>query len=337
MKYVAAKPCKIGNFGADCLPNDRDSQSTQRIELTKRPSNACPTHRGGNPNVASSCSGSRLLLPRLAMLRLRDSQKSLWDELLPPQARTLGAELMAVDACLADDRFFEPYRQRFHTLIGRPTVPVETYLRLMYLKHRYRLGYEMLVREVTDSLHWRHFCHLALDAPVPHPTTLSKLTRKYGPDVVHDLNRVLVQRACEHKLLRSRKLRMDTTVVQAPIEYPTDIGLLAASARVVTRTVRRLQAAGAAVRTAFRSRARSIKRSLAAVGRSLRMRTEEAKAAVVTQTARVLRLTQQLSGQAQRVLHNSRHLGRQTAGRTAAFVHRTRERLRRQLTLTTRV
>ena len=271
------------------------------------------------------------------MLRLRDPQDSLWDQLLPPQARTLGAELMAVDACLADDRFFEPYRQRFHSLIGRPTVPVETYLRLMYLKHRYRLGYEMLVREVTDSLHWRHFCHLALDAPVPHPTTLSKLTRKYGPDVVHDLNRVLVQRASAHKLLRSRKLRMDTTVVQAPIEYPTDIGLLAASARVVTRTVRRLQAAGAAVRTAFRSRARSIKRSLAAVGRSLRMRTEEAKAAVVTQTARVLRLTQQLSGQAQRVLHNSRHLGRQTAGRTAAFVHRTRERLRRQLTLTTRV
>jgi len=164
------------------------------------------------------------------MLRLRDPQDSLWDQLLPPQARTLSAELTAVDACLADDRFFEPYRQRFRSLIGRPTVPVETYLRLMYLKHRYRLGYEMLVREVTDSLHWRHFCHLALDAPVPHPTTLSKLTRKYGPDVVHELNRVLVQRASAHKLLRSRKLRMDTTVVQAPIEYPTDIGLLAASA-----------------------------------------------------------------------------------------------------------
>ena len=271
------------------------------------------------------------------MLRLRDPQDSVWDQLLPPQARTFSAELMAVDACLADDCFFEPYRQRFHTLIGRPTVPVETYLRLMYLKHRYRLGYEMLVREVTDSLHWRHFCHLALDAPVPHPTTLSKLTRKYGPDIVHELNRGLVQRASEHKLLRSRKLRIDTTVVQAPIDYPTDIGLLADSARVVTRTVRQLQAAGAAVRTAFRSRARSIKRSLATVGRSLRLRTEEAKTAVVTQTARVLRLTRQISRQAQRVLHNSRHLGRQIEGRMAALVHRARGRLRRQLALTTRV
>ncbi len=271
------------------------------------------------------------------MLRLRDPQDSLWDQLLPPQARTLSAELTAVDACLADERFFAPYLQRFRTLIGRPTVPVETYLRLMYLKHRYRLGYETLVREVTDSLHWRRFCHLALDAPVPHPTTLSKLTRKYGPASVHELNRLLFQHACEQKLLRSRKLRVDTTVVQAPIDYPTDIGLLADSARVVTRTVRRLQTAGAAVRTAFRSRARSIKRSLAAVGRSLRMRTEEAKTAVLTQTARVLRFTRQISRQAERVLRNSRHLGQHVQGRAAALVQRTRLRLRRQLQLTARV
>src|SRR6201997_4589524 len=166
----------------------------RRIELMQRPSHTYATRRGGNPNACSR-SGSPLLLPRLGMLRLRDPQDSLWDQLLPPQARTLSAELTAVDDCLTDDRFFEPYRQRFRTLIGRPTVAVETYLRLMYLKHRYRLGYETLVQEVTDSLHWRRFCHLALDAPVPHPTTLSKLTRKYGPDVVHALNRLLVQHA----------------------------------------------------------------------------------------------------------------------------------------------
>src|SRR5579863_4945578 len=302
----------------------------------QRPSNTRSTHRRES-DAACSRSGSPLLLSRPAMLRLRDPQGSLWDQLLPPQARTLSVELTTVDECLADERFFEPYLQRFRTIIGRPTVPVETYLRLMYLKHRYQLGYEMLAREVTDSLHWRRFCHLALDAPVPHPTTLSKLTRKYGPDVVHELNRLLVRRATEHKLLRSRKLRVDTTVVQAPIEYPSDIGLLADSARVVTRTVRRLHAAGAAVRTTFRSRARSIKRALATVGRSLRMRTDEAKTAVLTQTARVLRCTRQISRQAQRVLRNSRHLGRQATVQTVALVQRSRVRLRRQLQLTTRI
>src|SRR5579864_9773942 len=299
----------------------------------QRPSHTCSTHRRES-DAASSRSGSPLLLSRPAMLRLRDPQGSLWDQLLPPQARTLSVELTTVDECLADERFFEPYLQRFRTIIGRPTVPVETYLRLMYLKHRYQLGYEMLAREVTDSLHWRRFCHLALDAPVPHPTTLSKLTRKYGPDVVHELNRLLVRRATEHKLLRSRKLRVDTTVVQAPIDYPTDIGLLADSARVVTRTVRHLHAAGAAVRTAFRSRARSIKRALATVGRSLRMRTEEAKQAVLKQTARVLMATKQISRQAERVLRNSRHVGQHIDERTAAMVKRTRVQIGRQLELT---
>jgi len=271
------------------------------------------------------------------MLRLRDPQGSLWDQLLPLQVRTLSAELTAVDTCLADERFFEPYLQRFNTLIGRPTVPVETYLRLMYLKHRYRLGYETLVKEVGDSLHWRRFCHLALDAPVPHATTLSKLTRRYGPDVVHEVNRLLVQRAGEQKLVRSRKLRIDTTVVQAPIDYPTDIGLLADSARVVTRTVRQLHTAGVAVRTHLRSRARSIKRALAAVGRSLRMGTDEAKQAVLTQTARVLRCTTQIGRQAERVWRNSRHVGQHVDAKTAALVTRTRVRLRRQLQLAARV
>ena len=112
-----------------------------------------------------------------------------------------------------------------------------------------------------------------------------RLTRKYGPEVVHDLNRALVQRARERKLVRCRKLRIDTTVVQAPIDYPADIDLLADSARAVARSVRQLQAAGVAVRTAFRARARSIKRALATVGRSLRIRTNEAKQAVLTQTA----------------------------------------------------
>ena len=271
------------------------------------------------------------------MLRLRQPQESLWDQLLPPQARTLSEELATVDAWLADERFFEPYRRRFHTRIGRPTVPVETYLRLMYLKHRYKLGYETLVREVADSLHWRRFCHIPLDGAVPHSTTLSKLTRKYGPKVVRELNHLLVRKARERKILRGRKLRVDTTVIQAPIEHPTDIGLLAEGARVVTRLVRQLQAAGAAVRTPFRNRGRTIKHALRNVGQALRKRTGEAKAAVMQQTARVLAVTRRVVHQAQRVWSNSRRAVRQRHGRTALALERGRRRLHDMLHLTARV
>jgi len=271
------------------------------------------------------------------MLRLRQPQESLWDQLLPPQARTLSAELTTVDAWLADERFFEPYRQRFRTRVGRPTVPVETYLRLMYLKHRYGLGYETLVREVTDSLHWRRFCHIPIDGAVPHPTTLSKLTRKYGPAVLRDLNVLLVRKARERKLLRGQKLRVDTTVVQAPIEHPTDIGLLAESVHVVTRTVRQLQAAGAAVRTPFRNRMRTVKRALRLVGQALRTRTGEAKAAVERQTARLVHVARHVVRQAQRVQGNSRRSVRQMEDQAATAVQRKRDRLSQWLSVTARV
>lgn len=269
------------------------------------------------------------------MLRLRQPQESLWDQLLPPQARALSEELRTVDAWLADERFFEPYRRRFHTRIGRPTVPVETYLRLMYLKHRYTLGYETLVREVADSLHWRRFCRIPLDGTVPHSTTLLKLTRKYGPEVLHDLNTLLVRQARARKVLRGQKLRMDTTVIQAPIEHPTDIGLLADGVRVVTRLVRRLHAAGAATRTAFRNRRRTVNGALRAVGQVLRRRTGEAKAAVEQHTAHVLQVTRQVIRQAQRVLTNSRRAGRQ--GPAAPAIQRLRTQLRTMTQQTTQV
>src|SRR6266536_1755476 len=58
--------------------------------------------------------------------------------------------------------------------LGRPSLPVQTLLRLLYLKHRYQLGYQSLCREVADSISWRRFCHIGLDQPVPHPTTLAR-------------------------------------------------------------------------------------------------------------------------------------------------------------------
>jgi IS5 family transposase len=271
------------------------------------------------------------------MLRLSQPQESLWDQLLPLQARTLSEELATVDAWLGDERCFEPYRRRFNTRIGRPTVPVETYLRLMYLKHRYKLGYEMLVREVADSLHWRRFCRIPLDGAVPHSTTLCKLTRKYGPAVLRELNTLLVRKARERKVLRGRKLRVDTTVIQAPIEHPTDIGLLADGVRMITRTVKRLQASGTAVHTTFRDRTRTIKKALRIVGQVLRRRTGDAKEAVEAQTARVLQVTRQVVRQAERVLGNSRRAVRRLDERTAPAVQRGWQTLRKTLALTQRV
>jgi hypothetical protein len=57
----------------------------------------------------------------------------------------LRAELARVGALLDDPLFFAPSAAYFDGRIGRPSIPVETYSRLMFLKFRYRLGYERCV------------------------------------------------------------------------------------------------------------------------------------------------------------------------------------------------
>jgi IS5 family transposase len=78
------------------------------------------------------------------VLRTVSDQPTLWDAILPSELLVLPAELARVDALLDDPVFFAPFAAYFDARIGRPSIPVETYLRLMFLKFRYRLGYELL-------------------------------------------------------------------------------------------------------------------------------------------------------------------------------------------------
>jgi Transposase domain (DUF772) len=73
----------------------------------------------------------------------------------------------AVDVLLDDPAFFAPFAPHSDLLIGRPSTPVECYLRLMFLKFRYRLGFESLCAEVSDPITWRRSCRITLDAKTP--------------------------------------------------------------------------------------------------------------------------------------------------------------------------
>src|SRR4030095_5527750 len=129
---------------------------------------------------------------RSPVLRETDPQTTIWELLLPEEAKRLPAELAQVDAYLDDERFIAPWRPLFDRRLGRPSVPIDTLLRLLYLKHRYGLGYETLCKEVTDSIGWRRFCRIGLDRPVPHPTTLVQLVGRGGPRVVEQLTAAVV-------------------------------------------------------------------------------------------------------------------------------------------------
>src|SRR3954467_10378329 len=95
------------------------------------------------------------------MLRLSGGQvESLFDLGLPVQVVGLPAELAAVDRLLADPAVLAPIEASWAQdarWFGRPTVPMDRFVRLMVVKARSGWGYETLVREVSDSLHLRRF------------------------------------------------------------------------------------------------------------------------------------------------------------------------------------
>jgi transposase, IS5 family len=258
------------------------------------------------------------------VLRTTNPQASLWEAILPAEVLGLPAELTMVDRLLDDPVFILPFRAHFDPKYGRPSIPIDSYLRLMFLKHRYGLGYELLCREVADSISWQRFCRIPLGSRVPHPTTLVKLTRRVGEHTVAELNQALLYRAAEGKLLRTHKLRADTTVVAANVAYPTDLGLLARAVDKLATTAKRVQAAGGATRTRVRDRRRAAHRRARKVARAMRSRTDQAKQVVFEVTGQVAGLAEAQLADARRVVAGARRAlarGRtQPAGRLRAVV-----------------
>jgi transposase, IS5 family len=263
------------------------------------------------------------------VFRTIGDRPSSWESRLPPEVLRLPEELARVGALLDDPAFFAPFAPYFHPVIGRPSTPVECYLRLMFLKFRYRLGYESLCAEVSDSISWRRFCRIPLDGKVPHPTTLMKLTTRCGEAAVAALNEALLARAAGAKLLRTARVRADTTVIPANVTYPTDSGLLAKAVGKLVRAARRVQAAGGATGTVMTDRRRAAARRVRRIAVRLRARgklaREESSTAIARVTGELAGLAEKTAAQAAAVLRNGRRAVPKAIG------GRVRGRLRRAL------
>jgi IS5 family transposase len=256
------------------------------------------------------------------VFRTVGDQLSLFESTLPEQLLRLPEELARVDALLDDPAFFAPFVPYFDPRIGRPSTPMETYLRLMFLKFRYRLGYESLCREVSDSISWRRFCRIPLEGSVPHPTTLMKLTTRCGATAVEGLNEALLAKAAEAKLLRTNRVRVDTTVVPSNVSYPTDSGLLAKAIGRIAAAQRRIRAAGGATRTKVRNRSRAAGRRAHQIGFKLRSRSaagrDEALAAVRRTTGELADLAETAVRDAERLVANAKRALRRARAKAEA-------------------
>jgi IS5 family transposase len=249
-----------------------------------------------------------------------EQAETLWDEALPIEVRELPADLAALDRLLCDPALFAPITAHWQREVaatgravlteGRPTIAIETYLRLMVLKTRYRWGYRSLMAEVSDSIHLRRFCRIALSERVPDESTVRKLTRRIGPDTVNDVTRTLIAAAVREKRFRPRAVRVDSTVIEADVKYPTDAGLAAAGVRALARQGRKLAKLVGEKTRRVRDRSRSMGRTLRAITRTIRRRTGEAKSEVLTLTAKTGELLEQSVKEARRLASTARHRAR---------------------------
>jgi IS5 family transposase len=258
------------------------------------------------------------------VLRTVSDAPTLWESVIPECLMGLPGDLGEIDAVLDDPRFFEPFRAFFDPVMGRPSIPMESYLRMMFLKYRYRLGFEPLCREVADSLAWRRFCRIPLGCRVPHPTTLMKITTRCGQAAVDELNEALLAKAHERKVVRLGRIRADTTVVEANVAYPTDSGLLAKGVAKLARLAGQVKAAGLASRTRFRDRTRSVRRRAHDIGAWLRRRSDDAKAEVRAINREMVAIAEHTVADARHVAANARRGVRaakaQATGKTLAVL-----------------
>jgi len=232
------------------------------------------------------------------MLQLKPETPDLWDSILPAELRKLSVELTRVDILLQDERLMEPFLRNFNETQGRPGVPISTYLRLMYLKFRYKLGYETLVAEVSDSIAWRRFCGIGYQQRVPDASTLIKLTHKFGDETLAEIHRLIIANLHERKLVRGRKIRTDTTVFASDIHYPTDAGLLFDGLRRLRQKLVKVPGIGLRLgRTMTKA-----KKLIFSIAQALRKRDDKSRERVKRINRRILRIVRKTVIKVKRVL-----------------------------------
>lgn len=242
-----------------------------------------------------------------------------------------------VDSILADDEllaaiFDAQGRRHEHSCrAGRHQTPAEVVLRMLILKHVRNWSYETLEREVRANLVYRSFCRIGLEK-VPDAKTLVRLGLAIGPEVVDSLHQRIVSLAQANRVVKGRKMRVDTTVVETNIHYPTDSSLLGDGARVLTRTMKKVAAnKRGGLKTKIRNRMRTVRKRVLEIALAARQKGPQGEEHKKTAYRRLLSATRKVVNEAERVrveIEKSRGYVKELANELAQTVARVRQVIR---------
>ena len=242
------------------------------------------------------------------MIRLRHQQPSLWETFFAEEVAELWEPWMqVVDELLRDDELLDIVyeaqgRRRAQSRThGRHQTPAEVVLRMLILKHVRNWSYEVLEREVRANAVYRTFCRIGMEK-VPDAKTLVRLGQAIGPEALGELHNRIVALAQERKVVHGRKMRVDTTVVESNVHYPTDSGLLQDGARVMTRSMQKIEKKAGGLKRKIRNRMRSVTKRVIAIGHARRHKGSEGEEKRKREYKELLSLTRRILNDARRVL-----------------------------------
>lgn len=270
------------------------------------------------------------------MIRRRNGQRSLWDAVLfgaPDPRKLMEPKLRVVDELLNDDALvdgvLEAMRGRFGQSgrRGRYGTPAEVALRMLVLKHLKSWSYEQLQWEVTGNLVYRHFCRID-GGKVPDAKTMVRLGQLLEGDALRGLFDRVVQLAAKRRVTHGRKMRVDTTVVETPIRYPSDSRLCEDVTQVLCREVERARSQGVTAPRGFRNVRRSVGRRQREITQiSRRPISRDAKRAALRKPyRRLLATTRRVLRHAEQTVKRARRRWQRLSGRARRGV-RTMQRV----------
>jgi len=250
------------------------------------------------------------------VIQLRREQPSLWHKGLVKDIEDLWepwmkeADRLLEDAALLESVYEAQGKRHAQSRTrGRLQTPAEVALRLLILKHVRNWGYDTLEREVRANLVYRAFTRIG-DGKVPDAKTLARIGQAMGPEVIRELHKRIVELAREHGVVKGGKMRVDTTVVETNIHYPTDSSLLGDGARVLTRTMKKIESKAGGLKQKIRDRLRTVQKRVLAIALAARQTGPQREERQRQQYAELLGVTRKILSRAKGVLEEVEQLPR---------------------------
>jgi IS5 family transposase len=274
------------------------------------------------------------------MVQRRQRERSLFEVLLPDGHKLWPDWLRKIDTLLEDEAVIEVVAQGLEARWpqsrrrGRLGTPAEVVIRMLILKHLFDWSYDDMEREVRANLVYRAFTRI--DAgEVPDAKTILKIARALGPDIIEQLHRQVIEVAKRAGVTHGRRFRIDTTVVETNVHYPTDSTLLQDGVRVLTRTMHRASLILGDAPGHLRNRLRSVTRDVLTI--AYQARSPKTRAAFVQSYRKLMATTRAVMRDAGTVVRRLGQRLRTASPPVRPLLQRAQQRLQQMRPLVCRV